>query len=637
MKPHRMTSIQGRHFEGMWNACLAALLLIGGMASAHGAGVFRVDAASAAPTPDGQSWETAYPTLQAGADAAAAAGGGELWVKAGTYTGSGDQVAWLSGGIALYGGFAGGETDLTQRDWKANPTVIDGQNARRCVTVSAGTTLDGFTVANGKALQGGGMYGGTAANCVFIRNSAGVGGGMYSGTAVNCDFTGNTATDGSFGYGGGMYSGMATNCTFTGNSAVATGAGLAPADAAGGGMWGGTAVNCRFTGNLASATTTGSELATSSGGGMWEDTAINCIFAGNSATAIAAGLGSATSNGGGKHGGSATNCVFTENSTAATGRVSDASHGGGLHEGMAMNCTFTGNLAAAGSDDCHGGGAFYISARNCIFWGNMASNTPELFGITVTYSCVRGGHAGVGNIADYPKFAGAPDNLRLLPGSPCLDTGTGMDAPADDITGHVRPQGAGVDMGAYESAALGVPHAPVVGADGSGANPPTWTWTPGGGGIGQYRFGFAEGIWEAVDLAATAYTPPIPLPAGGHTLYVQERDALGNWSASGTHTLTVSDTASPAGAVVINGNAATTASSTVALALTWDDGLNGSGVSRMRFSNDGITWSPWERAASLKSWTLPAGTGYKTVRAQFLDRSGNRSAVCSDYIKVVVP
>jgi hypothetical protein len=57
----------------------------------------------------------------------------------------------------------------------------------------------------------------------------------------------------------------------------------------------------------------------------------------------------------------------------------------------------------------------------------------------------------------------------------------------------------------------------------------------------------------------------------------------------------------------------------------------------MRFSNDGTTWSPWEKQASVKSWTLPAGTGYKTVRAQFLDRSGNRSAVCSDYIKVVAP
>ncbi len=256
---------------------------------------------------------------------------------------------------------------------------------------------------------------------------------------------------------------------------------------------------------------------------------------------------------------------------------------------------------------------------------------------SVTYSCVKGGYEGEGNISEDPRLAGPPDNLRLLPGSPCLDTGTADGAPADDIVGTARPQGAGVDMGAYESAPLGVPNAPVVGADGSGANPPTWTWTPGGGGIGQYRFGFAEGIWEAVDMAATAYTPPIPLPAGGHTLYVQERDALGNWSASGTHTLTVTDTAPPTGAVVINGNAATTASSTVALALTWDDGLNGSGVSRMRFSNDGITWSPWERAASLKSWTLPAGTGYKTVRAQFLDRSGNRSAVCSDYIKVVVP
>ncbi|HOH52002.1 MAG TPA: hypothetical protein PLI98_14815 [Candidatus Hydrogenedentes bacterium] len=60
-------------------------------------------------------------------------------------------------------------------------------------------------------------------------------------------------------------------------------------------------------------------------------------------------------------------------------------------------------------------------------------------------------------------------------------------------------------------------------------------------------------------------------------------------------------------------------------------------MARSGYNIPSTTWSPWERAAPLKSWTLPAGTGYKTVRAQFLDRSGNRSAVCSDYIKVVAP
>jgi hypothetical protein len=357
-------------------------------------------------------------------------------------------------------------------------------------------------------------------------------------------------------------------------------------------------------------------------------TATNCTFTGNTA------ISPYSSSGGGMLGGTAVNCTFTGN-TARSTNISGGSYGGGIRASMATNCTFTGNTVSG--IESVGGGAYDGTVVNCIYWGNLASTGPELDSMTsVTYSCIQGGHAGEGNIADYPQFAGAPGNLRLLPGSPCVDTGTATGAPATDLLGKPRPQGAGVDMGAYENAVLG-PYAPVVGAAAPATNPPTWTWTSGGGGIGQFRFGFAEGMWEASDVAALFYTPPVPLAAGDHTLYVQERDTAGTWSASGTHTLTAADSAPPTGTIVINNNASTTTSAAVALTLTWNDGINGSGVTRMRFSNDGQTWSPWEQQVSMKPWTLPAGAGYKTVRVQFMDRSGNRSAVYSDYIKVVAP
>jgi hypothetical protein len=41
---------------------------------------------------------------------------------------------------------------------------------------------------------------------------------------------------------------------------------------------------------------------------------------------------------------------------------------------------------------------------------------------------------------------------HLLTGSPAIDSGTSQGAPDDDLEGRVRPQGAGVDRGAYESA-----------------------------------------------------------------------------------------------------------------------------------------------------------------------------------------
>ncbi len=106
----------------------------------------------------------------------------------------------------------------------------------------------------------------------------------------------------------------------------------------------------------------------------------------------------------------------------------------------------------------------------------------------------------------------------------------------------------------------------------------------------------------------------------------------GNKTVSAAFTAT--DTTPPTGTIVINNNRSTTNSATVTLALTWDDGNGGSGVSRMRFSNDGATWTAWEALAATRVWTLFAGDGYKTVRVQYLDRANNRSTAFSDYIRL---
>jgi hypothetical protein len=55
-----------------------------------------------------------------------------------------------------------------------------------------------------------------------------------------------------------------------------------------------------------------------------------------------------------------------------------------------------------------------------------------------------------------PKYAGAPTNLQLSVGSPCIDTGVAMGAPDHDRIGNPRPidgdglNGPQFDMGAYE-------------------------------------------------------------------------------------------------------------------------------------------------------------------------------------------
>ncbi len=77
----------------------------------------------------------------------------------------------------------------------------------------------------------------------------------------------------------------------------------------------------------------------------------------------------------------------------------------------------------------------------------------------VTYSNIRGGHAGNGNINSNPLFVNAGGgDFRLGAGSSCIDAANGSAAPALDIVGNSRvddpavlPNGANyADMGAYE-------------------------------------------------------------------------------------------------------------------------------------------------------------------------------------------
>ena len=62
-----------------------------------------------------------------------------------------------------------------------------------------------------------------------------------------------------------------------------------------------------------------------------------------------------------------------------------------------------------------------------------------------------------------------------------------------------------------------------------------------------------------------------------------------------------------------------------------------SGVTQMRFSNDGTTFSAYQPYAVTAPWTLTSGDGAKTVYAQFKDADGNQSAVVSDAVTLELP
>jgi len=153
---------------------------------------------------DGTRWENAYTTTTAGL--VASVSGDEIWVKAGRY----NEAITLKEGVALYGGFAGTETQRDERNWRANETVIDATGLNTHVVIGANyATLDGFTLTGGSASKGGGLYCDSTSpqltNCKITGNIAlgdypvGLGGGVYcydaSPVLTGCRIEKNQAGD----------------------------------------------------------------------------------------------------------------------------------------------------------------------------------------------------------------------------------------------------------------------------------------------------------------------------------------------------------------------------------------------------------------------------------------------------------
>jgi len=120
---------------------------------------------------DGSSW--AKPKRTVIAALLAARSTDEVWVAKGVYY----ERPVPSGGVSLYGGFAGTETARGQRDWRGNATVLDGgERYHRSVVESFApdVTLDGFHLRFGTY---GAMVTGPATlshNAVYGNENSGV-------------------------------------------------------------------------------------------------------------------------------------------------------------------------------------------------------------------------------------------------------------------------------------------------------------------------------------------------------------------------------------------------------------------------------------------------------------------------------
>ncbi|HYV31496.1 MAG TPA: hypothetical protein VEO53_10370, partial [Candidatus Binatia bacterium] len=306
----------------------AAMLVV--IAESALAAVRYVDLNSANPTVPYTSWAMAATNIQDAVDAAVA----------------GDEIV-VTNGIYATGGRATVADSTTNRVVVDKPlslrsvngpqsTTIDGGQSVRCVYLTNGASLSGFTLTNGHVLSAAAAAGGGGVFCESTNS-----------VVSNCVVSGNVTTSPGraipiIARAGGAYGGTLNNCILSGNNAFGIGF-YGDFDGEGGGACNAILNNCTLTRNFAVG-----------GGGASSCTLNNCHLIGNSVGAQGQ-FGDEYGSGGGAVGSTLNNCALTGNS---------AIFGGGAVECTLNNCTLTGNSAT------DGGGASYSTLNNCFLTGN---------------------------------------------------------------------------------------------------------------------------------------------------------------------------------------------------------------------------------------------------------------------------
>ena len=199
------------------------------------------------------NWSTAATNIQDAVDAAVS--GDSVFVTNGIYTTGNRVVASATNRVAVML-----PVSIVGVSGPAQ-TVIDGGGINRCIYLTNGVVLSGFTLTNGNTTaRGGGAYCEPSAvltNCVLVGNGAGdEGGAVNSGTLFNCVLTGNSCT-----FGGAAANSKLNNCTLTGNyGGYGGGAAWTTLNncvvnsntswSIGGGVASGTLNNCTLIGNI---------------------------------------------------------------------------------------------------------------------------------------------------------------------------------------------------------------------------------------------------------------------------------------------------------------------------------------------------------------------------------------------------
>lgn len=384
---------------------------------------------TAAGTNDGSSWTDAFTSLQYALAGVVSCGSPhEVWVATGEYkpgTGPADTFN-IPPGTAVYGGFAGTESALSQQNWEINVTVLSGDGDNNDTTDSNGiillpgniggdnsdhvvsmdgtgaapvtstTVLDGFTITGGQAASvdpngyvGGGLLcdgsgsghvcSPTLSDLVFRGNYANNGGsgvenlgsdgGVSSPSLTNVKFLYNEgAAVGNYGGAGGTSSGTFTHVVFDHNTSGAMY----------NGGYNGTAspklLDVTFSNNHANSN--GGAIYNDGGLGQASPILTDVTFTGNTAD----GWGGAMYNSGdnGMSNPKLTNVVFDLNHSDLGGGAMYNMGLSGESIPTLTNVTFSGNTT--GSDGgailsyAGGGGSAWAVLKNVTFTGNHADS-----------------------------------------------------------------------------------------------------------------------------------------------------------------------------------------------------------------------------------------------------------------------
>ena len=360
-----------------------------------------------------------FATIQAGIDAAST--GDIVLVHPETYL---ENINFNGKNITVASLFF-----TTQDASYISQTIIDGSQSGSVVTINSGESaiaeLDGFKIINGKAESGGG---------VFIYNA--------NPTIKNCILSDNQSEGkGHFTQGGGgifisSSSSIIEQTTLINNQANQNGGGIAIIENS----------NVQINNCMIQNNTAGDH----SGGvsSFYSKLEINTTkLYGNKSDYGGSGFYSYRSQI------SICNCLFYENNHD----VNPGDKSSVFFDYCNITCvnsTFTNNDDGIllNGEIVHGSS---FSFKNCILWNSEEEFT--IYGdatIQVTYSIIRGGFSGTGNIDSNPLFIDINNNdYHLSDYSPCIGTGTGVGAPTIDLDRNSRPNptGSNPDIGAYEN------------------------------------------------------------------------------------------------------------------------------------------------------------------------------------------